>query len=188
MFGADYVKEVTVPTVTAAYNDEMNSVDIGDQLRAYAGFDHRVRRGGWQALAWTFLLDTSLINSYLLQLKGKPNWKPYKDQVSWRRQLIDELIAAYSKTGTSRQRFRAGDEFTPILQHKHVNRGKISACLACQGHKLGQPRSQSQRRPLGALADDGLNRRPKKTRWGCETCNVALCNQRNCWDFYHSVN
>lgn len=79
MFGADHVKEVTVPTVTAAYNDEMNSVDIGDQLRAYAGFDHRVRRGGWQALAWTFLLDTSLINSYLLQLKGKPDWKPYKD-------------------------------------------------------------------------------------------------------------
>lgn len=184
-FAGKTEKEVEIPSIAADYNDLMNAVDIGDHLRSSLGYQHRIRRGGWQALAWTFLLDISLINSYILQLRGKPHWKPFTSQTKWRQQLVDELCRAYGMTGGSRQRFRAGDEFTPLSQHKHVKRGKKSRCLACQGHRVGEVR---QKRHLGALTVNALNRQavPQST-FGCDVCDVALCNSQSCWNFYHSV-
>jgi hypothetical protein len=67
-FGEETTKVVPIPTAAAAYNDEMNHVDRGDQLRSYTSYDHPLRRGAWQALIWTFLLDVALTNSYILQL------------------------------------------------------------------------------------------------------------------------
>ena len=75
-FGDEAVKLINIPTVAAEYNDQMNHVDRGDQLRSYYAYDHPLRRGAWQALAWTFLLDVALVNSYVAQLRGpQPNWK-----------------------------------------------------------------------------------------------------------------
>ncbi|KAF5231438.1 hypothetical protein FANTH_13418 [Fusarium anthophilum] len=68
--GEETTKVVPIPTVAAAYNDEMNHVDGGDQLRSYTSYDHPIRQGAWQALTWTFLLDVVLTNSYILQLHG----------------------------------------------------------------------------------------------------------------------
>lgn len=186
------VKTIKVPSIAADYNDHMNSVDISDQLRSTLGYDHRIRRGGWQAIAWTFLLDVILINSYILQLKGKPSWKSYNVQTSWRQQLIDALCERYGKTGGSRQRYRSGDEFTPLSQHNFVNRGKKSRCLACQGHRVGQPRSKgSAEGPLQPVSSNSLNRsssrRAVQTVFGCDMCDVAICKSQSCWDFYHYV-
>ncbi|KJZ79241.1 hypothetical protein HIM_01392 [Hirsutella minnesotensis 3608] len=73
-FGAEPVLRLPVPSISADYNDQMGRVDIGDQLRAGEGLDHRVRRGNWRTIAWAFLLETALVNSYLLQLWGQPSW------------------------------------------------------------------------------------------------------------------
>ncbi|KJZ68919.1 hypothetical protein HIM_11686 [Hirsutella minnesotensis 3608] len=89
-FGDEPTKELLIPAATAEYNDNMGGVDIGDQLRSYLGFDHPIRRGGWKAIAFGFLLDTALINSYILQQRGRPNWAAFQSQISWRQQLIDE--------------------------------------------------------------------------------------------------
>jgi len=158
-----------VPTFAVDYNNRMNAVDIGDQLRSSLGYDHRIRRGGWQAIAWTFLLDISLINSYILQLKGKPAWEPFSTQLDWRDELVNKFCERYGKTGGSRQRFRAGDEFTPVSQHNHVNRGKNSPCLGCQGHQAGKPRSRSALQPLTQNALNCKGRR--RSRWGCDVCD-----------------
>lgn len=64
-FGDETVKVINIPTVATAYNDEMNHVDRGDQLRSYYAYDHPLRRGPWQALCWTFLLDVALVNSFI---------------------------------------------------------------------------------------------------------------------------
>ncbi|EXL65980.1 hypothetical protein FOPG_17827 [Fusarium oxysporum f. sp. conglutinans race 2 54008] len=73
-FGDETAKVVPIPTAAAAYNDEMNHVDRGDQLRSYTSYDHPLRRGAWQALTWSFLLNIALTNSYILQLYGpQPN-------------------------------------------------------------------------------------------------------------------
>ncbi|RKK86525.1 hypothetical protein BFJ68_g17133 [Fusarium oxysporum] len=62
-FSGEPVKLISIPTIAASYNDEMNHVDRGDQRRSYLGYDHPIRRGTWQAIAWTFLLDVVLVNS-----------------------------------------------------------------------------------------------------------------------------
>ncbi|KAJ0126611.1 hypothetical protein HZ326_30283 [Fusarium oxysporum f. sp. albedinis] len=135
-FGNEEVKVFPIPSIAAAYNDEMGGVDRGDQRRAGKGYDHHVCRGGWQALAWTFLFDTVLVNSFILQAQGQPNWKPFRSQVDWRQCLFDAIINTYGSTGSSRKIFRAGDTITPKIQHIRVRRKNPSTCLAC--HKASQ--------------------------------------------------
>jgi hypothetical protein len=43
-FGAEPVKVISIPSIAAIYNEQMNSVDQGDQRRAYWSPDRRVRR------------------------------------------------------------------------------------------------------------------------------------------------
>jgi hypothetical protein len=69
VFGGDAFKIIPIPTVAAEYNNEMNHVDLGDQLRSYTTYEHRFRRGPGQALLWGFLLDIALANSFILQLR-----------------------------------------------------------------------------------------------------------------------
>lgn len=181
-FDADPVKEVTVLSVAADYNDHMGAVDRGDQLRQQEGLDHAVRKGPWRALAWSFLLNVALCNSYLLQKKGQPNWKPFPTLHDWRQQVSDDLLRTYGHKGSLRQRNRAGDTVTANSQHKRVHRGKSGPCKGCKGVRY----DEAGRKPL---QEGGHNRkRPTQTRSGCETCDVAICNQKSCWDFYHRLN
>ncbi|KAM6513535.1 hypothetical protein FALCPG4_18959 [Fusarium falciforme] len=184
-FSGEPVKLISISTIAAYYNDEMNHVDRGDQRRSYLGYDHPIRRGAWQAIAWTFLLDVVLVNSFLLQLHEQPAWSRYTSQKKWRECLYNAAFKAFHPQSRSRQAFRAGDEFTPVALHKHVRRGKKSDCLACKGLQLGQPRSKSTRRPL---APASYNKRRRQSIWGCEQCDVAICNSRDCWYFYHRPN
>lgn len=63
--GDKAVEMINIPRVAAEHNDEMNHVDRGDQLRSYYTYDHPLRRGAWQTLAWTFLVEVALVNSYV---------------------------------------------------------------------------------------------------------------------------
>ncbi|KAJ3455260.1 hypothetical protein MRS44_013860 [Fusarium solani] len=124
-FGDEPQRSVSTPCIAVAYNHEMNAVDRGDQLRSYIGYNHAIRRGGWQALAWTFLLETALINTYILQKRGSCNWKPYENQEQWREAICSQLIAKYYHDGVTRKYLRAGDEFTQVSQHNHVKTENI---------------------------------------------------------------
>jgi hypothetical protein len=46
-FGTEEVKVFLIPSIAAAYNDEMGGVDRGDQRRDGKGYDHHVCRGVW---------------------------------------------------------------------------------------------------------------------------------------------
>jgi hypothetical protein len=83
----------------------MNHVDWGDQRRSYLGYDHPVRRGAWQAIAWAFLLDVVLVNSFLLQLHGQPDWNRYENQKKWRERLYNEVFKAFHPQSQSRKLF-----------------------------------------------------------------------------------
>jgi hypothetical protein len=115
-FGDEAVKMINIPTVAAAYNDEMNHVDRGDQLRSYYKYDYALCRGPWQALAWTFLLDMALVNSYVVQLHGQPKWKRYTNHRKWRECIYNELFNAYGYNSQARQLYRAGDEHDLVMQ------------------------------------------------------------------------
>ncbi|KAF5626670.1 transposase IS4 domain protein [Fusarium tjaetaba] len=131
-FGLDYERMIDTPSIKIAYNFNMNGVDRGDQLRAHRGCgQRRNRHDGWHALAWTFLLDTILVNTYILQQKGQCNWGTYRSQADWRDTLTEALMRKYASASTLRRRFRSGNEFLPISQHKHVqgdNNGRYEGC------------------------------------------------------------
>jgi hypothetical protein len=202
-FGDEAVKMINIPTVAAAYNDEMNHVDRGDQLRSYYKYDHALRRGPWQALAWTFLLDVALVNSYVVQLHGQPEWKRYTNHRKWRECIYNELFNAYGYDSQARQLYRAGDERDlqdAELQRKHVDREinfvdrhVKSDCLACQGCRQGQLRTKAPEwSPLTEVSgnEEKKRKRPKvrsQTTFGCRICDVAICQSKYCWDFYHHL-
>ncbi|KAI6751881.1 hypothetical protein HG531_006577 [Fusarium graminearum] len=77
-FNGESFKIISIPTIAAQYNNEMNHVDRGDQIRSYTTYEHCFRRGPWQALLWSFLLEVALANSFILQRETtQPHWKPY---------------------------------------------------------------------------------------------------------------
>ncbi|KAG5829134.1 hypothetical protein H9Q74_000801 [Fusarium xylarioides] len=62
---------VAIPEFAVDYNNYMNSVNRGDQLRSYDSWSHWSQRSGWSAIAWGYLLEVIIINTYLLQLRGQ---------------------------------------------------------------------------------------------------------------------
>ena len=166
-FGDKGVKEVSVPSIAADYNLYMNAVDRGDHLRANMKTQHRQRRGPARALAWSFMLKTAITNSFILQRDGQPAFEPSKTLSEWQDRISDAICEhfydSYRQTATSRKRYRAGDEFTPVWQHKWG---------------LGDVGEPDQPGPPEAPA-------AQWTRYGCLTCNVALCTEGKCWYIYH---
>ena len=206
-FSDAVMKVIPIPTVSASYNDEMNHVDRGDQIRSYTSYEHRFRRGPWQALLWSFLLDVVLANSFILQLKtSQPQWPPYKTLESWKRCISDALFIKFAQESGARKRSRAGKEEdindTQSRQNhlqrdiNHVNRGIFSDCLACKGFRQGQPRPFKKRKVKNTLLQPiTANTRSqhrggsgRQTWYGCRVCEVAFSNDQNCGDFYHYTN
>jgi hypothetical protein len=187
-FGDEPVKRVHIPVASTAYNDHMGAVDVGDQLRATLRATHRKRRGPWRAVAWEFLLLNAVVNTYILQKKAPCRWKAYSTQGEWRQRLVDDILIAYGPTGSSRVQGKAGDEISPLSQHKRVGKQPLRNCYACLGHRAGQPRKKRSRRSGGdALAEVSGNAQRRQSRSKCETCDVPLCNSSFCWDLYHST-
>jgi hypothetical protein len=46
-------------------------------------------------------------------------------------------------------------------------------------------RSQAKEKALGEINGNRGKRKVPKSRYGCELCNVALCNSTYCFDLYH---
>lgn len=173
----------------------MCAVDTADQLKSYERYVHRLTRGGWKALAWTFLLETAIVNSFKLQsskLGSRASWKPVEPQSQWRKKLINALCEAYRKTGGTRKRYRSGDTYTPLSQHKRVYRAIQGPCLGCQGLHFDQVRSQSSKRRAFEVISGNENtkkaatKKITRTMWGCDQCDVAICSSDVCWDNYHT--
>jgi hypothetical protein len=199
VFNGDSFKMIPIPTVAAAYNDKMNHVDRGDQIRSYTTYEHRFRRGPWQALLWSFLLEVALANSFILQLRTQqPHWKPYITLKDWKECIYNAIFNRYASESYTRKRGCTGleediEDTEARQKHlqrdiNHVNRGSNSPCLACKGFRQGQPRPFKKRKIKGGyLQPVSGNNQIRKSRYGCKVCNVAICNNENCWYFYHTL-
>ncbi|KAI7772027.1 hypothetical protein LZL87_011720 [Fusarium oxysporum] len=101
----------TFKTIAAQYNDEMNYVDRGDQIRSYTTYEHRFRRGPWQALLWSFLLEVALANSFILQKKiYQPHWQPYGTLQAWKECIYNAIFNKYGTDSFTRKRYCTGKE------------------------------------------------------------------------------
>ena len=167
----------------------MNGVDISDQMRSYYQYNRPIRRGGWQALAWNFLLEVIVVNSFFLQLWGKPEWQKVKTQYQWRRLLASQLIQQFGPLAGGRRLSRpqrASDKrktSIPWQHHRKGSRGVNSPCTYCGRRK--------KRQALSEVSRNSLTQQPqqrKKTRKGCLDCNVPLCTDGDCWYLWHTQN
>lgn len=81
VFGTASKKSLPIPVVIDDYNHFMGGVDFADQLRGYYGTQLPVRRTWMPLFFW--LLDTALINSYLIlkKIDGNVNQKDFRIQL-----------------------------------------------------------------------------------------------------------
>ncbi|KAK1999840.1 hypothetical protein LX36DRAFT_460946 [Colletotrichum falcatum] len=153
-------------------------------MRSYYSYNRPIRRGGWQSIAWNFLLEVILVNSFLLQRWGTPSWRSLKKQQEWRQVLSDQLIQQFGPSLQLRKRLRPLRRTTTTIgsiiweHHRKGSRGVCSPCSYC-----GRRKSQ----PLCEASGNTLNQR-KRTRQGCLDCDVPLCTKGDCWYLWHSQN
>lgn len=103
VWGDSARKTLFVPSLTADYNDKMGGVDIADQLRANYPTQLRVGRN-WMPISF-WLLDTTLINCYLLARECYPGERAYNknNRWKWHEDLAwDLVLEGYSELNPSR--------------------------------------------------------------------------------------
>ncbi|OAQ58397.2 transposase IS4 domain-containing protein [Pochonia chlamydosporia 170] len=78
-FDGEFAKELPIPQFIDDYNHFMGGVDIGDQLKSSYNWDRRTRRGGWRAIAFLFLLEVCITNSWQLWRRQEGNKESHLD-------------------------------------------------------------------------------------------------------------
>jgi len=171
-FGECSRKMLAIPVMVDDYNHNMGAVDIADQLRSNNEGLRRIRRGGWYAL-FKFIVNVVLCNCYLLS--------KYKDQSVFRQALIEQLVKKWKKEEPKALSKRP----RPIQTGKYHTlgyRGPVQDCRMCR--ELGIV--AKKRQPLGEITTNSVvKNRGCQTRYGCITCNIALCKEGRCFEQYH---
>lgn len=188
-FGDQPRKNLDIPDFDDDYNYNMGAVDRADQLRSYMGGLRRIRKGGWHAI-WHFLFFTVLVNCWKLSFHSEVDKKfKFLSQREFRIALQQDLF----KEGRKQPRKRNFAQYKPLSaakdtlpqDHQKGSRGKKQDCKSCQ--ELGRTRSTKSRGVLGDITTKNvLNSRPKSTRWGCLQCDVPLCQEGPCFEYFHS--
>ncbi|KAK0367501.1 hypothetical protein CLIM01_15142 [Colletotrichum limetticola] len=187
VFGSDVRKNLPVPRAIDEYNHKMNGVDVSDQMRSYYQYSHPIRRGGWQSIAWNFLLEVVVVNSFLLQLWGSPRWQKVKTHYQWRQLLAAQLIQQFGPLAGGRRLSRprrATDKRNTSIPWEHHQKGSRKVNSPCS--YCGSLKALRARQTLGEISGNALTR--KKTRKDCLDCNVPLCIDRDCWYLWHTQN
>lgn len=199
VFGTASKKSLPIPIVIDDYNHFMGGVDIADQLRGYYATQLPVRRTWMPLFFW--LLDTAIINSYLILKKSGINisHKDFRIQLVWdlikagleenelhiphTRSQIDELTKQFKfieVDPSKKQQYVTKNFELPLKRlssddHLPEWREARSSCVWCK-----YLTKKSQRK---ALKD------PPQSQLYCIKCNVALCcnkSRSNCFKDYHT--
>jgi Transposase IS4 len=186
VFGDLHFKVLRIPRAIDAYNHHMGGVDRNNQLRAnltvHRAFETRV----WRPLHY-YMLDTTLVNSFLIWRGPTPN----SDTEAHRKfqESVSKALRSTPYPSTTKRRY--GNSIpTPNLAATAHNRVQLKArkhCVWCKEH--AEEWVPKTRRVLGELVNEERIRkriRQSKSQWGCDSCNVCLCQIGTCWEQYHS--
>ena len=142
----------------------MGQVDQADQLYCYNTGLWQIRQGGWHAL-WNFIFNIVLVNCYLLS--------SFKSQIEFRNSLIIDLI----NRGTQQKwQLLQSASISHTHNHKLAYRQIQQYCTICNQI------SSSKQPALAEISRNSTpNQRRKKSRYGCVSCDIALCKEGNCF-------
>lgn len=187
-FGNSPRKVLPIPVFTENYNHKMNAVDQGNQLKAEYTMQRRHRAGGHHSLI-TWLMDTALVNSYLLSFHSAVSKEAkYTDHRRFHQDIIDRCFDLCKAAQRKRKRARFDSEDSPVLelpldQHILEFRGKLQDCGVCKGGVIEPKRPRTV---LGEISGNKQKTKPRKrSTYGCSTCNIALCKEGQCFNKYH---
>jgi len=184
-------KVLPIPKIIDDYNYYMGGVDIADQYRANYIIQFPVRRTWLPLFFW--LLDTSIINSYLIykiKHEKKVSHKEFRIKI-----LCNLIKTAFEQPQSTRetcsskekqQKFSKKQNYITknydlplgrLIEAKHLpiyNKRNLS----CEYCKI-----------LNKIQSQPAKRSPNQSHYSCSFCNVRLCinNARNCFFLFHTI-
>ncbi|KAL4125910.1 hypothetical protein QTP88_010147 [Uroleucon formosanum] len=161
-------KKISVPRpyMIGEYNKYMGGTDLMDQNIATYRISIRGKKWWWPIFTW--LIDVSVNNAWVLQRKVKPNMP----QLQFRREIVRNLLLKY---GTKP---KVGGR--PSTSMSSVSCNRISDDIRYDGkNHLIIPTPEKKRK---RCAGEGCS---SSIRTMCEKCNVGLCIE--CFKIFHSV-
>ena len=187
-FGEAVKANLPIPRFINDYNYFMGGVDLADQHRQAYETQRRANRN-WIAL-FCWALDHTIINAFKLGVVKK-GWTK-RQHHEFRVRLWQELFTFSTKA----KRDRLSSSLQPCIQpqnsHERVELYfKDKTCQWCsytsKSAKLAPRSSKAPERNFGTEISGNMTpRRPKRTRYGCNTCAVPLCNGP-CFDLWHQT-
>lgn len=185
-FGDCIRKELPIPELIDHYNHYMNAIDRFDQLRSYYS-TLRVHRKTWKAL-FSLLFDIVLVDSYKLSTYAE------KTKTSGHKDFLLKLVSQLQERSTRTTRPIKPHPLRPhmresVRQEKH-EKGLVKLfsnakpCVACAAKGRRASPKPAPLRDCTAAELNSTARCPisRRSRYGCEVCQIALCRPpRPCW-------
>jgi hypothetical protein len=178
VFGKEPTKSLQIPSIIDDYNQFMGGVDLANQFRESYETHKPTLRNWWPLFYW--FIDVICINAYRLyclymkQIKAKA-----LSHVQFRTELYFKLLNHSTQVRLIQLRTELGGKrlFSPELPHIHywVRRSKQETCAWCKY-------TAQRKRVLGKE----VKGRVKRSLGGCIFCEVALCQEEECWSRFHS--
>jgi hypothetical protein len=178
VFGDNPIKELEIPVFINDYNYNMGGVDIANQLRESFETHRATLRTWWPLFYW--LIDVTVINSYRLYRTHMTQLGQQStlSHVEFRTALYSSLFSYSQSAKIYRLQLELGGKrlfgngFENI--HQKVKRTEANPCEWCR-YRL------QYQKVIGQLG----SRRAARSRFGCSFCEVALCQNTDCWSRYH---
>ena len=161
---------VSKPSVVNTYNHSMNGVEISDQLTVFYSFVRRTRK--WWRKLFFYLLETSVVNSYLLYRLTVSNPRTH---LGYRRAIVEQVATLYVQMSPAR--------VGPGAPRK-VQSDNVPERLDRKPHFLGK---SSTHRDCTVCSKRSGNAR-HRTLFFCKTCKTQpfLCPD-TCFERYHTM-
>ncbi|VVT46130.1 uncharacterized protein SAPINGB_P001061 [Magnusiomyces paraingens] len=179
------IASLPVPIVMDDYDQVMKSVGIFDMLRSNYYVSSKTSQKWLPLFFW--LLDTSIINSYVLFITQNPTKNKQNIRFNYRFNLSQGLLDQGRAEMEQEVRVPLGQNMRDLKLYIGANTQRNSLRLTPGDHSLVP--MPSGRRPFCAECRYSKHEKPnvniKRTSHWCKICEVPLCKDCSC--YYHSL-
>jgi Transposase IS4 len=186
-FGDQPTAVLEIPAFDDKYNHNISAINKGNKLKAIYNMQYYHRRGGHHSII-TWLLETALVNTYLLSFHSlMEDHLKYTIHSSFNQSIINKC---FEISRSSRKKRRASsslldlaDLSRPIEDHSLIYRSHKGECVVCKRESI--PRKK--RKVLGEISANSKGSGCRKSSiYGCSICEIPLCKDSTCFDRFHS--
>jgi len=161
---------ITCPAMVKDYNKNMGYVDYADMTKSYYEIDRKSHK--WWHRIFFYFLDVAVTNSCILfKLKCQERMIPLKD---FRLVIVAGLVGIPTTSPRRKQK---------SFKNK-TNNFKVQIPLEMRFANVAHI---PKRCTIHRCHNCSTKKNPKRSRWECSTCNVALCltSEKNCFETFH---